>query len=414
MVYSYTVGRQTNLYDIVVNEDEYRVKEVFSARHKSKGQPELDKNNYYYEISNDKELLFSFKIIGNYAGVTKFLEDIKIYKEKDLICMYPIFKDKTDPMDVICNSGGRLYLYAALEKQSPALKEYIVSLKQLGYQHPSWGEPNLETKKVGAFNLYSNNITDDQNLVIWQYKGFYRITERGEKFFTLLAKDKYEPVLTTLVNQYYVIPDYDDNYKFTRVFITNLISGSMDTFNLETSIAYDSFIQGVVDNKIYLIDRNNKCQYMLDIYKKDIEKIGDENNDTKYYNLGKWGKKSIYEVIDNNLVFENKPDIPDNLTLLNPMFIESVGGETDGFYYLFIKESNNINVYQVDKQNTNVMTLLFQVNDINVIKYTAGDIYFINNDTLFVYRSSLGLKPLIKYSEFLFNKSNLYNIYVNR
>ncbi|MDD2469540.1 MAG: hypothetical protein PHI22_01225 [Bacilli bacterium] len=413
-VYSYTVGRQTNLYNIVIDEDEYQVKEVFTARHKSENRSEVDRNNYYYEISNDNTILFSFKIVGNYVGVTKFLKDLIIYKGTNYICMYPIFKDEAEPMDVICNNQGKLYLYGALKGQKADLDAYVLSLKASGYHHPSWDAPNLGTKPIDNFHLYINNITSDQNLVVWQYKGFHRITDRGEKFFTLISKDKYEPVLTTMVNQYYVIPDYADSYKFTRMFITNLISGSMDTLNLGTSIAYDSFIQGVVDNKIYLIDRNNKRQYTIDIYKKETEVTGDENNDTKYYNNGKWEKRTIYEVIDNNLVFDVEQDIPNNLKALKPMYVDAVGGETDGYYYLYIKENNNISVYRVDKQNTNIMTLLFKINAVKNIRYASGDIYFISNDTLYMYRSSLGLKPLIKYSEFIFNKSNLYNVYVNK
>jgi hypothetical protein len=140
---------------------------------------------------------------------------------------------------------------------------------------------------------------------------------------------------------------------------------------------------------------------------------GDISDSTKYYNNGKWESKSIYEVIDNNLLFKNEPDIPNSLKTYNPLHVDSVGGETDGYYYLYIKENSTVGVYRVDKQNLDVLTLLFKVPSVNNIKYVSEDVYFASNDTLYMYRDNLGLSPLVKYSEFVFNKSNLYNVYID-
>lgn len=413
VVYSYTVGRRINSYKISTDGIDYEVKETYIARHKTSGHSATDKNNYYYEIKSNDKIIFSFKLVGNYTGVEKFIKELKIYKNNDLICAYPVFKDKTESLDVLCNNGDKYYLYGTAKGQDAGLDAFVTNLKVLGYVHPSWDAANLEIKKVGAFELYSKNISEDQNLTIWQYKGFYRMTSRGENYFSLNTSDQYEATLTTMVNQYYVIPDYKETYKFTRMFVTNLISGSMDTLDLGVTIPYDSFIQGVADNKIYIVDRGNKIQYTIDIYSKETKVVGDIYNSTKYYNNGKWETKSIYDVIDNALVFKTEPVIPDNLKALNPVFVGEVGGETDGYFYLYIQENGGVSVYRVDKQNTTILTLIFKVPSINSIKYVASDIYFISNDTLYTYRNNLGLRSLVKYSEFVFNKSNLYNVYIN-
>jgi hypothetical protein len=187
----------------------------------------------------------------------------------------------------------------------------------------------------------------------------------------------------------------------------------MDTLKMDKPISYDSFIQGVVDNKIYLIDKNEKAQYSIDIYSKRVEITGDENNNTKYYDHGKWESKTIFETIDNTLLFNVQGNIPEKLKSYNPLYVDDVGGTTDGYYYLYIKENNIINVYRVDKQNLDILTLLFSVSSIKDIQYESSDIYFVKDDTLFMYRDELGVRPLIKYNEFRFNQDKLYNVYIN-
>jgi hypothetical protein len=414
IIYGYAVGSRTNLYEIKVNDTIYQVKEIYTTRHRSANRNVVDKNNYYYEVSNDNKLLLSFKIAGNYTGVERFLKTLKIYENSDLFCAYPVFKDKVDDLDVMCNNKNNYYLYNTVKGQNAGLDLFVSYLKELDYNHPSWNDTNLETRKVGSFVIYPNNITDDQNFVVWQYNGFYRIANRGDKYFPLNTSDQYNPNITTMVNQYYVVPDYKDEHKFTRLFVTNLISGSINTLELGITISYDSFIQGIVEDKIYIIDRSSKTQYAIDIYDKKTTLSGDINNSTKYYNNGKWEKKSIYEVVDNNMVFKIESNIPDNFKSYNPLFINEIGGETDGYYYIYIKENNSVGVYRVDKQNINVLTLIFRVPSIKNIKYARDDIYFISNDTLYTYRGNLGLRPVVKYSEFVFNESNLYNVYVEK
>jgi hypothetical protein len=414
VAYSYMTVRQVNKYKLTIDNSEYQVTETFTNGHKNKDLVISEESNYYYEIKKDNKLLFSFKLIGNYIGKKEILKDLVLYNDGNLICAYPLFKDKVENIDVFCNISDKHYLYGSLKGKYTGLDNFVASLKLRGYSHPSWDNINLDTRNVDNFSIYLKNIAGDMNIGLWQYKGFYRITSKTEKLFTIVNNDQYEPILTTMVNQYYVIPDYKQPHSFARFYVTNFLSGDMDTFELGMSISYNSFIQGVIDNKIYLVDRDAKKQYSIDIYKQEVKVVGDVNNSTKYYSNGKWSQKSIYDAIDNNLTFEIVNTIPDSLKSINPYSIGEVGGETDGYYYLYIKENSNVNVYRVDKQNTNVMTLLFSVPSANNIKYVDKDIYLISNDTLYVYRDSFGLKPLIKYNEFVFNKSNLYNVYVEK
>ncbi|MFA5410177.1 MAG: hypothetical protein WC343_15490, partial [Bacilli bacterium] len=93
--------------------------------------------------------------------------------------------------------------------------------------------------------------------------------------------------------------------------------------------------------------------------------------------------------------------------------IDNIGGDTDGYYYLYIAENNGISVYRANKQNETILTLLFSMPSISNVKYAAEDLYFISNDTLYMYCDNLGLAPLVKYSAFTIGEGDLYNIYVN-
>ncbi|MFA5409550.1 MAG: hypothetical protein WC343_12325, partial [Bacilli bacterium] len=224
IVYSYMVGSQVNSYKLMVDNKVYEIKETFNYKHKSSGN--TDKPNYYYEIKRDDKLLFSFKIIGNYTGIEKFMNNMFIYETDTKICVYPIFKGQTDDIDVICNSNGNHYLYGAIKGQDPLLDAFVTSLKVAGYNHPSWNSTNLVSENVGAFDIYTNNISDNQNIVIWQTAGFYRVTPRGGKLFSLKVRSEYNETLTASIDQYYIVPDYKESTGFSRLYITNLISGT--------------------------------------------------------------------------------------------------------------------------------------------------------------------------------------------
>ncbi len=412
IAYSFFIGKQTNMYTIKVENIDYQIKEIYTSRHKSAKREKYDENNYYYEISSGNQLLFNFKLKDSFTGVKEFLKDLIVYNSSDAHCIYPLFKDKVDAIDVMCNKRGKQYLYGSIKGGDPNIEAFVDDLKSKKYNHPSWEPTDVETIQIDKFYLYKNNILKGQNIIIWEYKGFYRVTDKSNNWYPLNGSEQYNPNLTVMVNQYYVVPDYKDNNYFSNIYITNLITGSIENINLGKQIAHNSFVQGVVDNKIYIVDISNKVQYSIDIYEKELQLTGNAEEGTRFYNNGKWENKSIYNTIDDKLIFPIQKEIPESLNDLNPLFVDEVGGETDGYYYLYFNENNKIAVYRADKQNIDILTLLFTVPSITNVKYDNDDIYFISDDILYYYRDNIGIKPLIKYNEFRFNQNNLYNIYV--
>lgn len=414
IIYGLFVKGHTIVYDIKLEDKYYSVKEVFIHKHKTKNKTKYDTNNYYYEISYDDKILFSFKLVGDdYNGSRRFLQDIKIYQDQDLICIYPIFKKHQNQLDVICNKEDIQYNYLVLKGQNNNLDQFVTSLKDLGYYHYSWDKVNTNKITYDKVDIYNDNILNNQYIVLWHYKGFYLITNNGQKKFQLLNQDRYDNDLGILVKHYYVIPEHTGKNTFQKLIRTNLLTLDTHLIYLDYNVAYNSFIQGVVDDKIYIIDRNSQSQYEVDVSARKASLVGNVENRARYYRNGQWEERPMHEIIDKDLKFVNDVIIPTELKVYKAMKIDNIMGDTDGYYLLYIKEGNNVGVYRIDKHNINRRTLLFRIPSITNIKYIEDNIYFLSDDTIYMYDDYVGLRPLVKYNELKFNQNNMYDVYAD-
>ncbi len=409
IIYNFFINGHDRLYNIIVDKQTYNVREVFSQKHITADETIPDNNNYYYEIKkqNKDNILFSFSLIGDYTGKKEYLEEIKLYQDDDLICMYPIFKDHNNQLDVICYQNEEQFFYRNIKQNNNGLDIFIDSLKDLGYNHYSWNDSLIEPSKEYTINIYDDNILDNLFIGIWNYKGIYKIDVERNINLQLLDDDQYDNYLCTMVDKYYVFADYNQDNEFNRFIMIDLTSTKANNINLSKSISYNSFIQGVVEDYIYIVDESNKKQYKISIYDKNLILMGDPENKGRYYNNGIWEERSIFDIIDNKLIFTDEIIIPNELIKYNINQIDEVMGDTDGYYYLYIDQGNTINVYRIDKQNLNIRTLLFSIPSISNITYIDDYIFFISNDTLYMYQDKLGLRPLVNNNEFTFNKNNM-------
>ena len=92
------------------------------------------------------------------------------------------------------------------------------------------------------------------------------------------------------------------------------------TIKYHSSISFNSYIQGSIDDDVYLFDRNSKKQYRINPKTETIVEVGNEQTGIKYYNLGKWEnritinkrtleKSKKCEVYGDIIVPDIKPDI---------------------------------------------------------------------------------------------------------
>lgn len=413
-LYSFLMGGFTLNYSIVANNKYYTIKETFNRGHQSVKNSDADYSNYYYEINKkgEKDSIFSFKLVGHYRGVKRMIKELRVFEDDNFICVFPIFKDQSNQLDMLCQYQEQQINYANLSHSYPQLDQYVEQLKKEGYNHPAWEETTAVTKTYEKLEIYQDNLLDDQNLIIWHYKGFYNISKDYNHKKDLLKHDVYNNNLGVLYQQYYIVPEYLKNGYFKKIILNNILTHTSLPIETNISIATDSFYQGIVDDKLYLIDKYNYKQYEIDLDRRKIIAIANKDVQGRYYYNGIWEERSIYEMVEKELTFSSEEKIPAIFEQYQAFQIDSVPGATSGYYYLYVQENEEVSVYRCDKQNLNVLTLLFKTPSINSIKYVKDSIYFLSNDMLYMYQDHVGLQPLVKYQEFNFNQNNIYDVYL--
>ena len=169
-------------------------------------------------------------------------------------------------------------------------------------------------------------------------------------------------------------------------------------------ISFDSYIQGIVDNKVYLYDKDSKIQYEIDVTKKTIVKYS--SNDIHYYKNGEWTTMTIKEANDETKFSNAIIDYTDE----NYSRIDKIG-EKQGYYYLYKKNGQNYDVYRMDSQSKEGLIYLFSTNTIDSICYVNGYVYYVNGDKIQAYHDSFGIRTMVQYSELEFNKNLNFNVY---
>jgi hypothetical protein len=404
-------GHETT-YKIITDNNEFNIKEVYKRSIKTENKTNLDLNNYYFEISlnTDKDNVFSFKTFTDYNDHKMIIKDIEYYKDDNIKCIYPIFKNHKNNIDILCIKDNILIDYKQLKGTNNGLDQFANNLINQDYDLKAWHKYDETVKKRGDYNIYTHNLLENDYLILWKYNGIYIENKNKKDEVEVFSKEYYDNNLGVLVNNYYVIPNYDQQYDFSQINVINVLSGNIKEIDIDQKISYDSYIEGIIDNKLYLFDIENKKQYEIDIDSKKVKEIGNENINYKKYD-GNWIETTLSDIIQNKPIFGFKYEIPDNIKAYNYYRLDEVLGETDGYFYFYTKEGNNTKVYRVDKQNTKYVKLLFTINDISNIHYIEDYLYFVSKDKIYYYQDELGIVPIAENFEYLFNKNNMYDIY---
>lgn len=350
------------------------------------------KGNYYFEISAGNNI-YSFEYDNKFLKRKEVISDIEYYYLDDMLCIYPIL-DNNHYYEILCYDDG-LYSYNYYKSD---LDSFTNALENKGYLNESFYENN-DTKKLGSIYIYDDNLEENTYIYLWKYDGFYTISNKKSEQLNLFSTDTYNNYLGIRVDKYYVIPNYDEEYKYDSLYIIDMTKNKVKELTFKNNITLSSFYynNGVVDKKLYIFDPNALTQYIINPRVNKYKIAGNIKDGGLYYD-GEWHNYSIYKFKDNELIFKE----------ITPSFDfdydEYIG--TDGYnnYYLL---NNEIICYN-SILNTHIH--LLKMNEISSIKYIDGDIYFISDDTLYLY-SSFNLKKIVTYKELEFNKNNRYEVY---
>lgn len=322
--HSYTLKYKIN--DIDVTEKYHKKEKYYSFLISYEGKD-------YEVISFDK-----------YTSKRKLIRDIKVNKTDENTCL-SFESTKISLYDVCSNEENFYYPH----EESP-FKE------------------NSNYKNIKIDNLNNNTF------FLWNYHEFIYLSNKKTTSIKLFDKDLYNLNLIYQHDKYLIIPNYNENYKFTKVYLLNKENGKTKDFKLRYDVYFDSYFLGSYKDKVYLYDYKNELEYYFDLKKYDIYK-------TKYQiiNNGKWEKVTNQKLKNNKLKFTQ--DSIFNYTL-----------KDDKLY-----------------ANDNYLVTNLSVN--KIIKTENLDVYYISKDTLYHFNPLNGETPLLKYSEWEFNNSNMIFIF---
>jgi len=381
------------VYNIVKDDKNFEIVEIY--------EKEKDYENYKIKIKEDTNT-FYFHNSSKLNKKDKIISNIEYFEKDELYCIYPVIENKSMNSEIVCLKNNKLLTYSALKSMSDyRVDEFVTILKNKNYENLSWINNDTLTPYHDK-QIYKDNLIDNETIILFNYDSIDYYTKEKIDTINLFRNDRYENDLGVLVNNYYVIPNYDQRHEFNSIYIINLKDKSKKEFVFSEEISFDSYINGVVDNDIYLFDKDNKVQYKINPKDETIEIVGSIDVLCKYYNGDKFIEMSVGEFVNKKQIFKEKIDTK---------ILEKYEGyniyQKGNIYYL----TKGNEVYILYKNYLSNPVLLFK-DDINNITFKDENIYYIKDNLIKRYNPSFGLKNLIIYNELKYNHQNIYDVYV--
>ena len=404
-IFSFFDKGYNEIYYIESDNQKFEINESYISNQKN------EKNSYYIEINIDNKL-FNFRLYDNLKKTKKIVKKISYVKGNEYSCLLPIFDDGQILTDALCIKNDYKIYYNNIVGQDEIIDNYMNEISE--YNIDDFKDDAEVTNIKNNIKIY-DNIKDNLYFGLTSYKGLYNINYRITNKITevdIFNNDVYNPTISTQINQYYLVADYNSTYEFTKFYLINLTTKDYETIESKHKISIDnSYIQGVVENSAYLIDKKNLKQYEIDIKSKKVIEIDDSQSKIKYYNNGIWENRNMMDAINNNLLFDvNGADI----SLFENSFdkVEKIGGEVSGFYLLYKYNNGSYDVYKSYMQKPNEIIHIFTTtNKENVVCVNNYIIYTYNN-TVYIYENNKGIKKLLAYDELNYNKNiNVFAYY---
>ncbi len=355
----------------------------------------INKNHYYDITINKKNNNYTYTLNKNLSKEKVIIKSIKTFKSNNLVCIVPIYK-KDIELNIYCNLDNKQvsndYLLKTYNSDFKIIKKKI---KKYKIKLPSTSNTITNYKKLKVFK---NNILNNYNYYIWNYKGVYSLSKNKLNYKKILNYDLYDNVMSTTVKEYFVLFENNSVNGIKKVYLYNSKNNKLTSFKLDKIISKDSYINGVVDNLIYVTDKKEKKEYTINIFNKKITQV---DNNLKYiiYENNEKKKLSKSDYFMENQYF-NKFIVDNKITSSRELI------KVGNYYYYY----ENSKIYKVLDTNIKNRTLLLELTDIK--EWTVYDdmIIIMANDTVYSYTEKEGLRKIVKSNELKYNYKNIYKV----
>ena len=338
-------------YSVTYKVNDYKILEKFYKEH----------NIYYFSATKDSNT-FEVVVNNDYIHKKNIIKEITVLSSEDIECLYM----KSDLLSTypMCKKDNEYIAYTISGLNDETF--YKININQ---------NDEDDYENINIYSLYNKNIA------IWNHYGFDYISNNKRNSINILNKESYRDNYSFQVGEYIILPDYDEEYHFNKVYILNLKNGNINIWEFDHYINYDFYVLGIENKKAYIVDRKEKTEYMLEPKSKKIE-IVSKNNVGMIFN-DKWEEISMVKLSNTDYSF---------------------------------KEENIVN-YKI-KNNKLYMSILESKADIlisdkavdRIIYSTPNIVYYISKDNVYYYSPYLGEVSSIQYNELEFN--NGISIYI--
>ena len=387
----FIIDHKVNYSLIASDQSEYSISEEY--------QKKDDRHYYSFVIENkdNKKKHYVTSIEDNFKKDERLITDIKYYKNDNLECIFPIYK-KDRVYDVSCLLDGKqVSTYYLLENEKDLFSYMIEKFGKFDYDKKFYEISDNVVKKKQV-EAYFENIPDNYIIPIWNYRGIYLLKDGEIQNLTFLNSDYYENTLSSVVGNYYITVNTDDENKklnYNQFIIYDMVDDKKSVVEME--ISQSSYFNGIYQNQLYITDQKNEKQYALNPANGKMEELNDtyeiENN-----NRRKTDDSIFHSRVVDDMIVKN-----DKITDL--YHTKRIKKDNDNYY--FITEDNSM--YRVIQNDYKHPVLIGNFQDILEWQVHDDGVSFIDGDTLYLYTDFMGLKPVVRNMEFSYNYENIYN-----
>lgn len=376
---------------------EFQIKEIYTKNVKG------ERDNYYIEIQHGK-YTFNYQFFNSFSVKRKIVKDV-IFYDGEYKCMLPIIENGAQT-DIKCYKDNRYYNYVSIYGKEKKLDEFVNNIDINFYDKDDWSNESTEVLESKGIKLYKYNIVEDHYVGLTNLKGTFILNKKINNI-EIFSNDIYSRDLSAIVGKYYVTADYTQKNQFRTFYFVDLETGKKKEAKAPNYISFDSYVQGIVDDNLYIYDKDNEKQYKINTKKLSINEIGNKNKKIQYYNNGEWEKITTTKA-NKKVLFNRKQELKEFQKF---EYIYLNGGKTSGVYYLFEKDNEQYKVYKAYVQNKKNLMYLFNVDNIKDVFYVDDYIYFKDKNTIKYYNDTTGIRTLLEYSELEFNNNLLFGVY---
>lgn len=393
LIYQFIIVLFSNSHEITykISKDDYEfvIDEVYEKNSKL--------NGYLLNIRSADDRKFVYYIDNYYNKQKKIIEDIEVYEKDKYLCIYPISIKKNNEFEILCNDGDTLYSSYYVNKKIDINK--FVKKRKREYEYKN----DTKEKYVNdTITFYQNNFYDNEYLELYRYKYLDVFNKKELKTYKFSDKDIYINNLGNYINNYFVVPKYNEKNKITSFHVINILNGKTKDIDFKETLSQKIYRIGIIGNTLYIFDLDNKKEYEINIEKGTYEIIGTVEDGFKIYKDEEWKTISITEFINNKITFDIQADID-----LDYEYDKIY--QTDKAYYII----NDNKLYKIYKNNKAIKILLLELNNYTNIQITNDRVYYISGVYLYRYDEN-GLKKLVENNEFKYNNTNIYYMYNNK